>query len=735
MLRLRSTTLLALSLCTIAACAAHDERFEPEPEARSVGALEVDPIAEGKRLFTEETFGGNGRTCATCHVLSLNARLTPANVAERFAKVGETFDPLFIAEPTMNLNTLTINRVVNFPDGAILVGSSTHGTTVRARVLTRVSSTKYLVQGGISPAFGAGRTVRNGTTSARVVRIVAGDLTALESPAKLRGKSTSKSFPQGRALILVNPDDFDHHVFRKSPHLQNLQLTSPFGFDNRFGLEEFSVRAVRQHFTRSIRRREGIDFRLPTAEELEHLSAFMLSLRSVPDFNQAHFARTAAQRRGQNLFLAAGCGGCHFDTVLGGRGEDPFVFATGVNNQPINGRDGDRLPPELPVDAQGRSLREIAVPGLFNLKNNAPFFHDASAATLEEVIAFYRSDTFAQSDVGRFIDIRLTDAQVPDLVTFLSCLVARNYVVEVEGVDVTRADTTVDLGTVPATGATSKRTLTVKNTSDVPVKFRAPACQMNGLPGSTPADFGVDCDALAGAKLSPGGSRDITVSFHPARQGKKNAILELLTDDPTGVDLVGEGQRGVGPLDGVTDRFNDDTDGPPPNWELVRGGSFRVSGGQLRMTKCSGCVAPNGNLLLNGFTLPERFTLTVRAIATAGDNDSNDFSVIFNFRDRLSYYYANFNERLDKAGLFKLVDGVKIQLSPFPTTTTPGDGSAKLHAIRIEKLGGQIRVFADGALFADVTDDTFTGGRAGLGSLNDSGRFDDFDVVEVVDAP
>src|SRR5262245_11839002 len=79
---------------------------------------------EGRRIFNEETFAGNGRTCASCHVPSETLRLTPANVQQRFATLAQTFDPLFIAEPTMNLNTLTLNAVTTFPDGALLTGRS-----------------------------------------------------------------------------------------------------------------------------------------------------------------------------------------------------------------------------------------------------------------------------------------------------------------------------------------------------------------------------------------------------------------------------------------------------------------------------------------------------------------------------------------------------------------------------------------------------------------------------------
>ncbi|HEX6737002.1 MAG TPA: hypothetical protein VF310_01895, partial [Vicinamibacteria bacterium] len=120
-------------------------------------------IEAGRRLFMEETFGGNGRTCASCHVPALNFRLTPANVAQRFSSLAQTFDPLFIAEDNMNLNTLTVDAAVGFPEGAVLAGSSAAGQPARAKVLARLTDTSYLVYGGIAPPFGPGRVVSQGS--------------------------------------------------------------------------------------------------------------------------------------------------------------------------------------------------------------------------------------------------------------------------------------------------------------------------------------------------------------------------------------------------------------------------------------------------------------------------------------------------------------------------------------------------------------------------------------------
>jgi cytochrome c peroxidase len=50
-------------------------------------------ISTGARLFFEETFNGNGRTCGTCHPASNNFTIDPEFIASRPAN-----DPLFVAE-------------------------------------------------------------------------------------------------------------------------------------------------------------------------------------------------------------------------------------------------------------------------------------------------------------------------------------------------------------------------------------------------------------------------------------------------------------------------------------------------------------------------------------------------------------------------------------------------------------------------------------------------------------
>ncbi len=58
-------------------------------------------VAKGRDLFINETFGGNGRTCATCHRLDNNHTIDP-----KYISTLPDDDPLFIAETNPDLTAL-----------------------------------------------------------------------------------------------------------------------------------------------------------------------------------------------------------------------------------------------------------------------------------------------------------------------------------------------------------------------------------------------------------------------------------------------------------------------------------------------------------------------------------------------------------------------------------------------------------------------------------------------------
>ena len=305
-------------------------RSPPDPQA--------DLVARGERLFFEETFDGNGRTCATCHRAEENFSISPAFIATLPAD-----DPLFVAEFT--------------------------------------------------PALAKD----------------------FEKPELMRRFG----------LILENLDGFDdlehRFVMRGVPHLLGLRrsVESPDGprtgwsGDGAPGdgsLRSFAVGAVIQHFTKTLNRVPGVDFRLPTDAELDALEAFQLSLGRQQDLALPLALRDPVAARGQEIFLdptLGKCALCHVNagaTVdLGGGNLGNRNFDTGVEALPDRPPDltGAPTPPDDGFGAPGDGT--FNPPPLVEAADSGPFFHDNAVPTIEAAVAFYDGDSFNESPAGRLL--------------------------------------------------------------------------------------------------------------------------------------------------------------------------------------------------------------------------------------------------------------------------------------------------------------------------------------------
>lgn len=334
----------------IAACAAKPPPPPPEPT-----------LAErGREIFFNETFGGNGRTCGTCHREEDNFGISPAFIATL-----PSDDTLFVAET--------------------------------------------------NPALARG----------------------FEAPRQMRVNG----------LILENMDGFEDlenkFVLRGVPHTLAMRVSvdsrdgprtgwSGDGAPGDRSLRSFAVGAVIQHFPKTTNRIAGVDFRLPTDEELDALEAFMLSLGRQEDLQLPLPLTDERAVRGQTLFLdnnVSRCNVCHFNAgananpAIFGEGAGNLNFNTGVENLPD--LPGDALGDPPPPDDDGLNIPgdgTFNTPPLVEAADTGPFFHNNARATLEEAVAFYTSETFNASPAGQVGRITLTDEQVRDIAAFLRAL-------------------------------------------------------------------------------------------------------------------------------------------------------------------------------------------------------------------------------------------------------------------------------------------------------------------------
>lgn len=166
------------------------------------------------------------------------------------------------------------------------------------------------------------------------------------------------------------------------------------------------------------------------------------------------------------------------------------------------------------------------------------------------------------------------------------------------------------------------------------------------------------------------------------------------------------------------------------NINVLRGGTWRVSGNQLRLTNPAPVAAnqDNGNLAIyNAASVSGNFVLTTQASVVATSSQWDDFSIAFNVQDVNNYYYANFSEsnNAETSGVFSVTNGVVIQLSDI----TESVGAGQTYGVKVERAGSQIRVFLNEQLVATASDGTLEGGYVGFGSKNDAANFKNLRVI------
>jgi cytochrome c peroxidase len=296
------------------------------------------PFELGEDVFFHETFGGNGRTCATCHDPRNEFTVSPELVQQRYQ--ADPGHPLF--------------RPIDSDDGR---GNSY--ATLLDHALFRVT------------------------------------------------------LPLPPSVTLVDtPLERTITVWRGVPSIANVGLTAPYLQDGRAAtLPEQALGAIRGHMQPT---------RKPTARELESLETFQeqffypLRLRSLGDASDPlpktpGFSMPAvndAALRGKASFNLH-CQRCH-DGELASRPRDPagssfanaFVSDANTLNLPLfrlafRQPDGTTIetvspdPGRAAITGRLEDLNLFDTPSLRGVKHTAPYFHDNSANTLDDVIRHY----------------------------------------------------------------------------------------------------------------------------------------------------------------------------------------------------------------------------------------------------------------------------------------------------------------------------------------------------------
>ena len=343
----------------------------PQSGGKKLAAL----IAQGRDLFFNGTFGGNGRTCGTCHQATRDLTIDLDFIASLPAT-----DPLFVAESNPNLPDFDPAN----PTTPAFEDAGPAGL-MRTRALTLENINGFDVDGAglllFPPVFRA-------------------------TPALFNLEFTA---PYGLSDCCPDLQNFSagaviQHFTKTLNRVAGVDFVLPTAAELR-ALEAFQL---------SNRSPANGNFKISGRNSL---------LSTAADKGATNTTRP--EIRGRDLFLTVGCTTCHTGTVLSGA-------VTNVNTgiEALEGTLANRTPT---VDI-GDGLGLFQIPQLFGLRKQH-FFHTGLVgnntvviagetprfANLRQAVGFYVSASFAGSPEGQFFPaiLALTAANLDDIAHFL----------------------------------------------------------------------------------------------------------------------------------------------------------------------------------------------------------------------------------------------------------------------------------------------------------------------------
>ena len=340
----------------------------------------------GADLFFRETFGGNGRTCGSCHPSAHNFTIDGDFIATLPAD-----DPLFVSEQQEPLAELEIPELL------------------RDFGLVRVNADGF------------------------------------EDPTH---KFVMRSVPHTFSLAtsIAPPPSVDGKVALDRTSLPPNHRTgwSGDGAPGNGELRDFTDGAVTQHATKSLARVAGSDFVLPTDAERDAITTF-IELSTVhlsdPRAEQGRLSYVSGPGRE--------CNDCHHNAgantvVTDDETNESFLgnfsFDVGTERARVPALADFGVPFDAgfgvrPFDSDGDGIKDafgnraFNVPPLIEAADTGPFFHTHASATIEDAIRFYTTDTFGKSLSGAPSPSRpnggpfvLSEDEIADLGRFLRAI-------------------------------------------------------------------------------------------------------------------------------------------------------------------------------------------------------------------------------------------------------------------------------------------------------------------------
>jgi len=176
----------------------------------------------------------------------------------------------------------------------------------------------------------------------------------------------------------------------------------------------------------------------------------------------------------------------------------------------------------------------------------------------------------------------------------------------------------------------------------------------------------------------------------------------------------------------------------PKAWKVVDGPAGKMLALFEKTQPKTPHRSPFGMALLKDVVVGD-FVLEARVQSTVKDYGHRDLCLFFGYQDPAHFYYAHLGKKTDDhANQIFIVNGA--DRKKISTKTTPGtDWNDEWHALKVVRKvsDGTIEVYYDDLKTPVQTavDKSFTWGRIGVGSFDDTGNFDDVKVRGVKIVP
>jgi cytochrome c peroxidase len=369
----------------------------------AVSAAELSP---GQRIFDHEGFGGNGRTCRTCHSGD-DGTIDPAEVVERLSQ--NPSDPLFLHDGlddfVSGTSRITADATIlierELPDGVALVDDPSATSVVLARGVPSTVNTPALDPALMYDMRDANlENQASGAISRHAQATVAPTARQLQAIANFQrtdnrffSSSALKSFAQGGPA----PD-----------------LPQGHNASEQRG-REFFVDAPWDPPSK-----KGVCALCHSGPMLNTANAFTTIPTGAPPgwraFDIGVSSRNVLNNPVRRFAVTDPC-----NNTMVVESPDPGIMITGVYNIPMLAQ---FLPPrESCILHPGFFANMFKTPQLRGVRHTAPYFHDNSAKDLEAVLAQY---VFMFTSNAGFpltdSNILLTEQDIKDIIAFLRLL-------------------------------------------------------------------------------------------------------------------------------------------------------------------------------------------------------------------------------------------------------------------------------------------------------------------------